>query len=160
MKKFILILFSVILSISIYGCSETSKYKTKGFSIEASSDYNKFKHEDYELYLEDDNSFICVFKETKKTINESNIYDFDSVTLERYIELFYTNNNIGECEIENQEGLSYIQYVLNRTEKEYYFRIYFFKTTTAFWACQFCCYESVRSEYEPLFIEWSKTIEV
>ena len=61
MKKFILILFSVILSISIYGCSETSKYKTKGFSIEASSDYNKFKHEDYELYLEDDNSFICVF---------------------------------------------------------------------------------------------------
>lgn len=160
MKKYLYIIFVLISLCTIYGCGETQKFSTRDFSIKVSSDYIKFKKDSFELYIEDDNSFVAVSKETKDEVNSSIIYNFDTITLEQYIQLYCSNNYIGETDILYNDNIAYIEYTLTKSSTSYYVQIYFIKSKSSFWACQFCCYENVKEEYSLKFKEWSKTIDV
>lgn len=159
MKKY---LFLIILLSFFFltGCSEIKKFSTREVSIEASSDYVKYKREPYAIYLEDEYSFIGLFKETKETINSNIIYDFDKVSLEEYIRMYCSTNNIGEMDILELDNLTYIEYTITKSSESYFIRVFFFKTNSSFWSAQFCCFTEKKDEYADNFIKWAKTIDL
>ena len=160
MRKYLYLFILLISIFTLCGCGETKKFSTREVSIEVSSDYQKFQRDPYIIYLEDDNSFIGIFKESKDVINSNIIYDFDKVTLEEYINMYCTTNNIGEMDIYESDNLTYIEYTITKSTESFFIRVFFFKTNSSFWSAQFCCYANKKDLYADSFIDWAKTIDV
>ena len=164
-KRIALIIVSVLfLLVTLTACTKEEKSNDKTymydkfsivlpntFSIADMSDdyYSKFS-----IVYETQESIIFV---TKDEVNWDSLgFDFETMTINDYGEVFISNFNDPNAKVENVNGVSYAYY-----EDEFisYFAS-FTKGSDAFWLVQFGCRKNDYDTMKPGFIKWAQTIKV
>lgn len=151
-----LLLFAV--SFTLIGCSEKSKKFTSdaGLSIELTSGFYEKEIVSQTMYLESKNMIFTALKEEKDLFEDYGI-NFNVYSLNQYASLVIKNNNV-TTEVLSEGELTYFIYEKTVSGRDFTYKAYVFKSSDAFWLCQFACQTKDFKKLEPKMSKYAKTI--
>ena len=158
MKKKILLISLILMSILIVGCAKKEKeFKKSDFKITLTEDYKEDSVKEATYYFASSNTGVTVLKETFELLSiiditsESSLEDYGKAVLK-------ANNRNNELIKEND--FIYFTYDNSINSNKFYYVSVMKKGKDAFWLINFFCLYEDKDKYEQEFLRFARTIEV
>lgn len=162
MKKFLIILLSVLMLTLTFGCKKEEElqwYSKDGLTINLPKDLKEETLEGFNYYLYGSNFMFSALKEDFGLFDQLGI-DANNTTVEDYGALIQQFNELEEgFEADGYNNLC-ITYTSEVDGEEYFYYTTVRKGTDAFWLVTFSSYNDEKDIYQPLFEKWANTIVV
>ena len=160
MKKYIKILSIVLLVLVICGCSllkESEKtYTANGISITMKKGFYEKDYVSLTTYFESEDAIFTALKESFTDLEEAGLSA--NSTLNEYIQAVKEGNQL-DTEIIEDDGLLYMTYEKEISNKDFFYLATVYKTDDAFWLINFACESKNKNTLKPQFLKWAKTGE-
>ena len=158
MKKKVFLLFLVILSLFIVGCTKKEKTFDKGaFKIVLTDDFEEDYYKQVNYIFMSNDSTITALKENYEILKTVNINEESS--LEDYAKAVLKANN-KEAIIIAEEGFSYFTYDTMVNSTKFYYLSVVKKGKDGFWLINFMCLYEDKDKLKDDYLKFARSIEI
>ena len=166
MKKLLALTLSLLtLAAGLTACKEeykTKTYEKDDFSIVMSDNFHENTtdfRDDFTYYFESAMSMAAVIKEEFSLFEEAG-YTPEAITLTQYAELVILTGGLEESKVKEEDGLTYFTYLYEDAGITYYYMVFVYKGSDAFWTVNLACVEGQKEDFIPRFKEWAASVQV
>ena len=157
MKKIFSLLFLIGLVFLVAGCeAKKETYSSNGFKITMHEGFTEKSLASATVYYESMEAILTALKEEFTILAAAGITE--NSTVEDYLTAVSANNQ-ETYEIKTSGDIKYFTYEKAVNGKDFYYLAIGYKSNDAFWLVNFAAEKANQAKYEPLFLEWAKTVE-
>lgn len=97
----------------------------------------------------------------RETFEELEIISFTGTTVQEYLELIMdVNNKTGLVLTDANNQAKYFEYTATVSGDEYYYKVYGFKSSSAFWTVQFICKSSEKLDLTADIVKYASSVKM
>ncbi|MCX4253807.1 hypothetical protein [uncultured Clostridium sp.] len=154
-KRTILLVASLLLLVC--GCSlAKEEYSNDHFTITMEKGFTEKELASMTVYYESKKALMSGLKESFESLAAVDIDE--NTSIEDYGKAVIENNK-ANYELKEKDGVHYFTYEKEASGKKFFYLASVYKTDDAFWLFNFACDEKNKDTYEPLFLEWAKSVD-
>lgn len=136
--------------------SQPKNFSDDGISITLTAEFEAMEYEGFTQCYEGKQAAVMALREEFSIAPVLKDY-----SVEDYGRLVLRGNSMDEKDLVVTEDLVYFTFVRPvENGKEYFYLAAVYRGSDAFWLIQFAAPESLREDYEPLFLQWAASVTV